>query len=226
MKTKQSNKLSLVFLDLNGTVIDDWDASYAATRATFVHFNRPCPTIGEYIAEVAITGDYHAFYTNRGIDATRDARYEIFLPAYYKHQRDVVVMPGVLSFAETLHRRGVEIHLLTAARRDFAEPLVQSSGVDRYCSAFHYHIHDKAAQMKAVVDGGAIPYEECLMVGDMPSDIRAAKQVGAHGSLIVNQHMTPEVVAEARRIGCIAEAADFHILLTALREKFENLSLK
>lgn len=218
-------QLKLIFLDLNGTVVDDWDCSYAAVRAIFTHYGKTCPPFPEYIMAVSENGDYHNFYLRNGIHATRSELHDIFIPAYLAHREEMVVTPGAQQFVGDMVRMGVEVHLLTAARRDFAEPLVEASGIGEHCAAFHYHVHDKAAQVQAVLHGSVVQPQESLMVGDLPSDIRAAHESGAHGALIINACMPQDIVAMARTFGCIAVGEDFHALSRELRNTFRNLAI-
>lgn len=217
-----NRRLKLVFLDLNGTIVDDWDVSHVAVAAIFKHYGKPCPSLEEYVAAVATSGDYHRFYLSHGIQATREELYAIYSPAYYAHRQEAVVIPGACDFAEWLTETGVEVHLLTAARRDFAEPLVDAAGIGPYCAAFHYHVHNKAEQMLAVIDGASTRPQECLMIGDLPSDVMAAKSVGAHAALIVNRHVPETVLSEAKQVGCIATAFDFIALRQCLTMIFQN----
>lgn len=222
---KQSPKpnLKMVFLDLNGTVVDDWDVGYAAVCAIFAHYSKRVPSLVEYAEAVAGNGDYYDFYVSHGIKATREELYEIWIPAYRAHRREAVVVPGVRSFVQALVWCGVEVHLLTAARRDFAEPLVREAKIEQWCAALHYHIHDKADQVHAVVHGMQINPSECLMIGDLPSDMGAAYSVGAKGAFMINRHVPDSVQAMAKRIGYIAAASDFHALHASLALYYGNV---
>lgn len=222
---KKDNKpsLKIVFLDLNGTVVDDWDVSYAAVRAIFAHHGKEVPPLAQYAEAMASNGDYHNFYLSHGINTTRDELYEIWTPAYRAHRREAVVVPGVRAFVRMLVKSGVEVHLLTAARRDFAEPLVQEAEIEQWCAALHYHIHDKAEQVRAVVHGMAIEPSECLIIGDLPSDMKAARSAGVRGAFIVNKHVPDSVREMAISVGCIAVARDFHGMRDALSFFYGNI---
>jgi len=198
--------IKLLFLDLNGTVVDDWESSYAGVQAIFAHYNKPCPTIGEYIEQAAATGDYHSFYTNNCIRATRDELYAIYSPAYSEHAGEVVVMPHVGNVLRRLNCLGVEIHLLTAARKDFAEPLMLAAGIEDCCAGFHYHVHNKSAQIHAVIDGMVISQNECAMVGDLPSDVVHAKQAGIKSIAFLNRHVPQALFDDIHEIDCVTDS--------------------
>lgn len=188
--------IKILFLDLNGTVIDDWDSSYVGVQAIFKKYQTQCPSLDTYIRKVALTGDYHGFYIDNGVKATRDDLYEIYTPSYRKHAGEAVVMPNVHDALEAIKSLGVEIHLLTAARKDFAEVLVKQANISQFCDAFHYHVHNKSAQIHAVIDGMDVLPQECAMIGDLPSDVRHAKKVGVKGIAFLNRHVPRDLFGQ------------------------------
>ena len=125
--------IRILFLDLNGTVIDDWESSYVGVQAIFNKYCVACPSLDAYIRKVALTGDYHGFYIDNGVNATRDDLYKIYTPAYREHAVEAVVMPNVHGTLESIKSLGVGIHLLTAARKDFAEVLVEQANIYKFC---------------------------------------------------------------------------------------------
>lgn len=199
-------KIRLLFLDLNGTLVDDWGASHAGACACMRHFGIREPTLTEYILGVSGDGDYKKYYADLGITADRDALYEIFLPAYRTHTRcftTVQVFPGVHETLEALQERGVEVHILTAARADLAERLIDTVGIRGYCSNFHYHIHNKEAQIHAVLDGMDIERTACAMMGDVPSDVVHAKRAGILGVGFANPDV-PRSLFTGINMDCMA----------------------
>ncbi|OHA84253.1 MAG: hypothetical protein A2408_00120 [Candidatus Yonathbacteria bacterium RIFOXYC1_FULL_52_10] len=183
----------VLFLDLNGTVIDDWNPSYAGVRAIFDHYELPCPTLASFIRGVAHTGDYHGFYVQNGIDVSRDELYTLYIPAYHAHQDAIELVPGVHEALERIRNAGVEIHIVTAARKDFAEHLIDKANIAKYCEGFHYHVHDKHSQIRAIIHGMNVRPTECAMIGDLPSDVHAANRAGISGIGFMNRHVPPDV---------------------------------
>jgi len=186
----------ILFLDVNGTVIDDWAPAYEGLAAVLDHYGIERPTLETYIHEVGIDGDYHEFYLRRGIYASRDALYKIFSPVYREHATEIQLMPGVHEALRAMKATGVEIHILTAARKDFIEPLLLESGVHELCDSYHYHVHDKSEQVRAVVSGMHIPDNECVMVGDLPSDVVHAKRADIRAVGFHNPHVPKDVFTD------------------------------
>ncbi len=184
----------VLFLDLNGTSVDDWDLSYAGVKAIFGAYKKPVPSIEEYVSAVASDGGYLQFYLDRGINATRDNLYTIFTPAYHALMKELRVTPGLHTTLRILKDAGVEIHLISAGQKDFAEPLVTRASLQGYCESMHFHVHDKAAQVKAIIQGmDYIKPHECAMIGDLPSDMLDSKRAGINGVAFLNKHVPREL---------------------------------
>lgn len=193
--------IRVLFLDLNGTSVDDWELSHAGVVAIFKEYRKPAPSITEYISAVATNGGYHQFYEDRGIYATRDELYAIWTPAYYAHMAEVRVISGLHTTLAMLKDAGVEIHLVSAARKDFAEPLVEAAMLQGYCESMHFHIHDKAAQVRAIIGGmGCVEPDECAMIGDLPSDVYDSKRAGIKGIAFLNRHVPRRLFADIREM--------------------------
>ena len=186
----------VLFLDLNGTLVDDWGQAYTGMKAIFDHYDRPAPSLKEFIKAVAFNGDYTSFYNKHEIGKDGMDLHDVYLPAYHRVINDVSVVPFLHEVLEELKKAGVEIHLLTAARRDFADRLVELSGVAKYCEAFHFHIHNKAAQVEAVISGMDVDQKNCFMVGDLPSDVLHSKKAGIKGIALLNSHVPRELFSE------------------------------
>ena len=211
------------FLDLNGTIIDDWGAVYAGARNIFKYCGKEFPSGSEHINTVARDLDYMSFYIDHRIDITRAELHELFVPAYQAHSGEVTVIDGVHEFLNTMLKFGVEIHIVTAAPRELAEPLIQNINISKFCDAIHYHIHDKSAQIHAVIDGMDIGAHECVMVGDLPSDIRFGQQCFVSSILMRNTHTTKVVEELAMEAGVDHIVNDFYDLQRVLEKKFSNV---
>lgn len=179
----------IVFIDVNGTALDDWPAVVHGVNGVLAHYSVPRVSAEAYISEVARCGDYERFYRVRGIRASRDRLYELFLPAYRRHLHEVSLMPGVHEALARIARGGYEVHILTAARKDFVEPLLTAAGIHELCDSCHYHVHDKAAQVEAVLYGTEVSRQRCALLGDIPSDMRSARQAGVRAVAFKNPHV-------------------------------------
>jgi len=198
VETEQETAMStrMLFLDVNGTVLDDWEPAFEALAAVLDHFGGERPTLETYIREVGQDGDYRGFYRRRGIYESRDVLYKVFLPAYRAHAREIRLMPGVHDALRDIKQSGVEIHILTAARKDFIEPLLVQAGVHELCDSYHYHIHDKCEQVRAVIDGRNLQRDECVMVGDLPSDVVHAKRADIRAVGFYNPHVPKDIFSD------------------------------
>lgn len=213
-------RLRIAFLDVNGTVVDDWQAAYGAVCAVFEHYAKAVPTLDAYAHMVGNSGDYHEFYRAHGIDETRDELYKTWLPGYLALKHTVRVVEGLDQLVAALTAAEVEIHVLSAARRDAISWLVEMAGLARVCEAHHYHVHDKTAQVQAIVHRSPFDPRECLMVGDMPSDLQTCKDAGI-GGILMHLPQTPSLLLDrADAIGHIGSAANFHDVLKIVNKHF------
>jgi len=206
--------IRMVFLDLNGTIVDDWPSSYAGVCAVFTTHGLPCPTLDEYIRFVALSGDYLSFYQAHGLaHVDREAIYNTYMPAYHGHANEVRVANGAYDVLETLLSLRIEVHIVTAAGKDLAEHLVEATRIRAYCENVHMHVHNKAAQVEAVIDGmRRVQRKECVMMGDLPSDVLHAKQARIHGIAYANPHVPRDIFSSVP--GMDFAATSFDGLLT------------
>src|SRR3989344_4058699 len=135
-------KCEILFLDLNGTLIDDWEASFAGVVAIFREHNKSIPQIEEYIRAVALHGDYKQFYVTHGIEVGRNDLYRTFIPAYHQHLNGkICLMPGVVEGLKQIRTKIKEIHIITAGRKEgFGEYLLSRTGIQECCDSFHFHV--------------------------------------------------------------------------------------
>lgn len=196
-----------MFFDLNGTLIDDWPASHAGICANFKKYEVPEPTLEEYIRDVAHNGNYKEFYENRGIMADRNALHDIFYPAYERYIggfHNTQVFPGVYETLVALCENGVEMHIITAATEELAGALLTKTDILKYCRSIHYHVHNKEAHVCAIIDDADIRKERCAMMGDLPSDVIAAKRAGIRGVGFRNPHVPRDLWNDVQNMDYLA----------------------
>jgi len=183
--------IKILFLDFNGTLINDWASSFAGMRAIFKKFNKPCPSLEEYIRSVAFLGDYIKFYYNHGIGefVGKEELYNIYIPAYYAHIKNPKIIPGVHDTLTKFKQEGIEIHIITAAAEDFAGDLIEAVNVAQYCSSFHFDINNKAECINAIISDMSIQPDQCVMIGDLPSDVLHAKEARIRGIAFLNTYV-------------------------------------
>jgi len=162
--------------------------------SVFIEHCLTCPSLRDFVTHVAHTGDYLSFYREHGLpEATRDELHAIYLPTYRGSLHTVKTMPGVIYTLQELHQNNTEVHLLTAARKDMADMLIDHAGIRQNCDDFHYHVHNKEMQIRAIIDGMEITPDECVMIGDLPSDVMHATRAGIRGVALQNKHVPTEL---------------------------------
>ncbi len=97
--------IRMVFLDLNGTLIDDWPSHEAGIQAVFRTNGLPEPALAEFLRFVSQTGDYLSFYHKHGLaHLDKDTIYDVYHASYQEHQEMVRLVPGALQTLRELRR--------------------------------------------------------------------------------------------------------------------------
>ena len=185
--------IKVVKVDFNGTIIDDWKTAYAGSCAVLEYYGFSIPSFDEYVRTLALTGDYYGYYAQHGNVGTRDEVYKIFIQAYNEHASEVKVFEGVYRALDSIMSAGIEIQLVTAAREDFAGPLVSAIGIDIFLTEKFFHVLDKSEAIERTLISKRIEPCECVMIGDLPSDIRHSKKAGIIGVAWLNRDVPRDV---------------------------------
>ena len=185
--------IKVLKVDFNGTIIDDWQSAYTASSAVLEYYGYDIPLFDEYVRELALSGDYYGYYARRGKIGSRDEVYQIFIKAYAEHSSGIQVFTGVHEALENIVESGVEIHLVTAAREDFAGRLVDKTGINKYLTKKFFHVLDKADTINNTLSSQRLKVHECAMIGDLPSDVRSAKKAGILGIAWLNHDVPLDV---------------------------------
>ena len=194
------SSIKVLKVDFNGTIIDDWHSAYIASCAVLEYYGYNIPTFDEYVRELALSGDYYAYYARRGKIGTRDEVYKIFIKAYAEHSAGIQVFAGVHEAFKSIVESGIEIHLVTAAREDFAGRLVDKTGINKYLTKKFFHVLDKANAINNTLTSQRLRVHECAMIGDLPSDVRSAKKAGILGIAWLNPDVPLDVFKDVHNM--------------------------
>jgi HAD superfamily hydrolase (TIGR01509 family) len=180
------DRIRAALLDVDGTLVDSNDAhalSWAETLCAFGHrvtFDEVRRRIGEggdkLLSQLANIDDESP--PGREIADARKV-------AFGKLRDAIRPFDGARDLIEALRARGIAIVVATSAAADEIEPLLRIAAVDDLIDA--RTTSDDAARSKpdpdivkaAIARSGAAPHA-CVMIGDTPYDVAAAKRAGAH----------------------------------------------
>ncbi len=186
-----------IFVDWNGTQIDDMREAYSATCNVTRHCN--LPTIGhdafvQHIIEC--NGDWIVCFQRLGVSLTAADIRKLYIPAYLKHSETIAPAQGVRETLHALRSKGVRIHLLTAAHAALVEQVSRS--IQTFHHETHFGVHDKAAHMQRIMLARGIRPDEVAHVGDLPSDVSAAVRAEVHGIGLRTVHVPEKAFARVR----------------------------
>jgi len=172
----------LIF-DLDGTLIDSYDAIYIGLNEAFNHFGTPPPLpyhqLGEHLGG-SLEEILRPFLLSHQIGETKS----VFRNKYRDIYLDkTILLEGAKAVIEELSRRSIRLAVASNKSAKFCRKLLSQLGIDRFFTTITGVGHglrpkpfpDMVNAM--VLDLGLRP-EEVVMVGDTVEDIEAGKSAG------------------------------------------------
>jgi phosphoglycolate phosphatase len=210
------DRIGLILFDLDGTLVDSvGDLAWCGNemlRALDMPLHDPQAArdwVGnglERLVKRVLTGDMEA----EPDDALFKSGLDLFNRFYADHASDrSLLYPGVIEALKHLAKREVILACVTNKPEPFTSGLIAAMGLTEYFGLVV--AGDTTAKKKPdpmplhyAADHFAIPYEQCLMVGDSSNDVQAARAAGFniicvpygynHGNDIRDAH--PDLVVE------------------------------
>ncbi len=188
-----------VFLDWNGTHIDDFPQAHVAASAVLRFCKIGLVSQNDFLHSiVARSGDWYAFFQQTGVSLSRDEIRNIYIPAYLEQAENIVCMKGVRETIQTLRNSKIRIHLLTAAQKELVHPILQTVGLHALHHEMHFGVHDKASCIQKILSARGISQHEVAHVGDLPSDVMAGVCTGVHSIGLRTGHVPEKIFARVR----------------------------
>ncbi len=188
-----------VFLDWNGTHIDDFPQAHVAANAVLRSCKLGLVSQNDFLHTIiARSGDWYAFFQQNGVSLSRDEMRKIYIPAYLEQVKNIVCIKGVRETIQILHKKGIRIHLLTAAQRELVHPVLRTVGLRALHHEMHFGVHDKASCMRNILSARGISQHEVAHVGDLPSDVMAGVCTGIHSIGLRTGHVPEKFFTRVR----------------------------
>lgn len=192
-----------VLLDFDDTIVDMRDASYLAFNDVLRKHGLRTVSFEEMLANWDTSWrDYIRGLAAVGVDIdslmqTIGREYmEGFSRIHLKHSKILLGVPEVLM---VLHEMGVLIAIVSRRDKRVIEEELDKFNLRQYISCIVGR--DSVERQKPAPDAFLlaadvleVPIEECLVVGDSPSDIRAGKASGAKTVAVLTGPYEPEKV--------------------------------
>lgn len=180
----------MILFDWDGTLVKNIPIVFASALEVLRTYKKPTNvTMREYISELNNSnGSYIEFYRARGVTASREEINRIFFAHYAKSESLVNLENNVfqiLSLLQDEHITG----LITAQNEFAVRPLIKRFGIENLFCLLYFHIIDKSSVISRLLFEQEIHPQNCLYVGDTPSDIRHAKKAGVRSVAFLNGHV-------------------------------------
>lgn len=211
----EHDKIKGIIFDLDGTLIDSFQAIYLSFRHVYETMGRRPLSFDEVKQEIGL-GLSRTFADLLGPEKVAEAL-RIFDEKYWEVLRDnTFLLPGAREVLETLHRRGVKMAVATNKIGRYSRKIFQNFGLDRVFSAI---LGDKDVSqnkpnpemvLKAIEMMG-LRKEEVVIVGDSLVDLETAQNAGLP-AFAIPTGVTPQEELEkgkpARMLGKLTDLLD------------------
>jgi 2-phosphoglycolate phosphatase len=171
-----------VIFDLDGTLIDSYQALFLAFRHTYENMGL-APLSAEEVRRVLGHGVASTFQDLLGEERVPEAM-KLFRQEYEEVMRPhTQLLPGAREVIETLHGRGIQVAIATNKLGYFARELSEYYGLDKLIAVIvgdgdvSQNKPDPEMLLHAI-EKMRLKKEEVIFVGDSPIDIQTGKNAG------------------------------------------------
>jgi phosphoglycolate phosphatase len=214
-------RISLIIYDLDGTLVDsapDIATAVNRMRRELGHADKTLDAIKQWV------GNGSAMLVKRSLGdalgiAPEQVATDVFEHAYalfYKHYRltngqHTTVFPGVRDALDHFRERGVAQAVCTNKPGEFTEALLAALDLTRYfrCIASGDSLPVKKpdpAPLLYCAEQCQVPIQECLMVGDSMTDVKAARAASMHVACVnYGYHRGDSLASADAQVASLAE---------------------
>jgi phosphoglycolate phosphatase len=213
MRSGNGRRVAAVLFDIDGTLITTGGAGAVAWRKAFDALYGIPADIGKFtdagmtdpeVAQLTFARVLGHEPTSAELEEVMAARLT-FLPDAVAQSAGYTVLPGVVELLPRLSADGHLLGLTTGGVEAAARMKLERGGLNRYFSfggfgsdsPIRAELTKRAIERAAALDGGVARPDRCLVVGDTPLDIFAAREAGAVSVGVASGHFTVDELAEA-----------------------------
>ena len=206
------NNIRGVIFDLDGTLIDSYQAIYLSFQYAYESMGLP-PLSYEEARKVVGLGLTITFNDLLGRERTPEAL-RLFRKKYWEVFPDhTQFLPGARELAFELHRRGIRQAIATNKLGRFSRAIIGHFGME---DLFVAVLGDEDVALNkpdpemllAAIEKLALPKDEVVMVGDSLVDIQAAQNTGIRIFAVPSGTTPREVLQEAEPTALLERLSD------------------
>lgn len=188
-----------VIFDFDGVLYDSTYSTYRALELMLekgADKNIPSPNTIPEIAnsyQAPFQNYYKRFGTSletpEDIVAFRDAYRDVVIQVNNEHHAPADLYPEVKNVLDKIkeakkENSSLRIHIISAGSEKHIKDVLEKHGIIDDFDEIHAESHDKTAMIKTVADRAKVK-DRTVMVGDLPSDIKNARQVAGVKTIAV-----------------------------------------
>lgn len=188
-----------VFLDFNGTLIDDIDLCLMLLNKVLKEQNKPEVSLERY--KEIFTFPIKRYYELAGIDfeiESYDSLSIKFINGYQKASLSCNLFDGVTDTIKYLKSHGINVYILSASEKNNLKEQCDHFGltplVDDVLGLDNIHAASKVSLAVDYINEHKMKKEETIFVGDTLHDEEVAKAVGVKSILIPNGHQAKNIL--------------------------------
>ena len=171
-----TRKITNVFLDWSGTIVDDLPPVLDATNRIMGHYNKPSLTREEFCRDFCLPFvDYYDRILPGVPMAELDALYTEFFDA---SRERVTELPGARQFLDYCLNSERRIFLLSSIKDHHFETQAKALGLRKYFEHAYTEVLNKVQRIHGIIKDLELDSNETLFAGDMQHDIDTARHAG------------------------------------------------
>jgi 2,3-diketo-5-methylthio-1-phosphopentane phosphatase/HAD superfamily hydrolase (TIGR01509 family) len=207
-----SKRTKGIIFDLDGTLIDSYDAIYLGLQEVFNHFRTPpipYNQLGHYLG-----GSLHDILKSFLPPHQVEPAQHIFRNTYRAIYLDKTsLLEGAKEVVEELARRRVQLAVVSNKSRQFCRKLLSHLGIDGFFTIIMGVGDDLRPKpfpdmVHATIPDLGLGYDDVIMVGDTVEDIKAGKTAGVDVYALGNGYHPLEKLIDERPRRILRELKD------------------
>jgi HAD superfamily phosphoserine phosphatase-like hydrolase/HAD superfamily hydrolase (TIGR01509 family) len=207
-----SKKTRGLIFDLDGTLVDSYEAIYIGLEEVFNHFSIPIfpfHQLGKYLGG-SLDEILKPFLAPRQIKEAKP----VFRNTYHDIYLDKTsLLEGAETVIEELHRRSIRLAVASNKSGKFCRELLSHLGIDRFFTTITgvgdgLRPKPSSDMVDAAVRDLGLQPNEVIMVGDTAEDIKAAKAAGIDVYVLGNGYHPLEMLIRERPRRILRELRD------------------